>query len=353
MRLMRHGEHLQSTLRHVATRPALAALTTSRCSRFRHASTKSYPERIAVLGGGVAGLSSAYFVSREFPNSKVTLFEKGKDLGGWIKSKRVAVEGGDVVFELGPRTLRNATVTAHLCQELDLVKDMTYTYRSEPAAKNRYIYYPDRLNRLPAERPSIADFLALWRSGIMAGALGMIKEPMQSQRPSMMNDETVGSFLARRVDKRIANNIVSAVFHGIYAGDIWQLSAKTLLSMAWQLEGKYGSALGGFFKMQNEDPRPMQMTLAHPLDVEAAEAMNKEFNLEDGYVENLKEASTFTFKNGLQQLYQALKTAVEKTGNVEIRTESPVLSTKPFENGELGVKVTTGVSPSTPRLSKN
>jgi oxygen-dependent protoporphyrinogen oxidase len=293
----------------------------------------------------VAGLSSAYFVSREFPNSKVVLFEKGKDLGGWIKSKRVAVEGGDVVFELGPRTLRNATVTAHLCQELDLVKDMTYTYRSEPAAKNRYIYYPDRLNRLPAERPSIADFFALWRSGIMAGALGMIKEPLQPPRPSTMNDETVGSFLARRVDPRIANNIVSAVFHGIYAGDVWQLSAKTLLSMAWQLEGKYGSALGGFFRMQREDAQPgMQVTLAHPLDVEAAEAMNEEFDLEDAYVENLKEASTFTFKNGLQQLYQALKLAVEKTGNVEIRTESPVLSTTPLEGGEMGVKVTTGVS---------
>jgi oxygen-dependent protoporphyrinogen oxidase len=297
-----------------------------------------------VLGGGVAGLSSAYFVSREFPNSKITLFEAGKETGGWIKSKRVNVLGGDVVFELGPRTLRNATVTAHLCQELDLVKDITYTYRSEPAAKNRYIYYPDRLNRLPAERPSIADFISLWRSGIMAGAFGMIKEPMQSKRPDGLTDETVGSFLARRVDERIANNLVSAVFHGIYAGDIWNLSAKTLLSMAWQLEGRYGSALGGFFKMQNEDPRPMQFTLAHPYDVEAARAMNDEFDLEDGFVKELKEASTFTFKNGLQQLYHALAKAVEKTGNVEIRTESPVLSTKPLEGDKVGVEVTTGVS---------
>jgi len=67
-----------------------------------------------VLGGGVAGLSSAYFVSKEFPNSKITLFEAGKETGGWIKSKRAQVEGGDVVFELGPRTLRNATCTALL-----------------------------------------------------------------------------------------------------------------------------------------------------------------------------------------------------------------------------------------------
>lgn len=116
MRLMRHGSHLPSTLRHVATRPVFPALA-SQSSRYRYASTKSYPERIAVLGGGVAGLSSAYFVSREFPNSKVTIFEAGKETGGWIKSKRVAVDGGDVIFELGPRTLRNATVTAHLVRQ--------------------------------------------------------------------------------------------------------------------------------------------------------------------------------------------------------------------------------------------
>ncbi|KAH5152461.1 hypothetical protein HBH69_140690 [Parastagonospora nodorum] len=333
---MRLTRHVSSTLRHSAIRPAL-------CTQHRYSSTAAYPANIAVLGGGVAGLSSAYFVSREFPQSKIHLYEAGKDVGGWIQSRKVGVEGGEVVFELGPRTLRNATVTAHLCQELDLVKDMTYTYRDDPAAKNRYIYYPDRLNKLPAEMPSLSQFISLWRSGIMAGAFGMIKEPMVPKRPDQMTDETVGSFLARRVDERFANNLVSAVFHGIYAGDIWNLSAKTLLSTAWQLEGKYGSAMAGYFKMQ-QDEKGQLMTLAHPFDVEAAQAMNDEFDLEDEYVENLKKASTFTFKNGLQQLYQALATAVKKTGNVDIYTERPVQSTKPLEDSKPGVQVTTGTT---------
>lgn len=60
-------------------------------------------------------MASAYFVSKEFPKSRVVLFEAGKETGGWIKSRRVEVEDGkDVLFELGPRTLRNATVTASL-----------------------------------------------------------------------------------------------------------------------------------------------------------------------------------------------------------------------------------------------
>ena len=111
MLVRRHVPLLESTLRARALRPLL----TSQCTHLRFSSTSAaQPERIAVLGGGIAGLSSAYFASKEFPNSKITVYESGKETGGWIKSKRVHVPGGDVLFESGPRTLRNATPTAYL-----------------------------------------------------------------------------------------------------------------------------------------------------------------------------------------------------------------------------------------------
>ena len=176
----------------------------------------------------------------------------------------------------------------------------------------------------------------------------MVKEPLIPKRPNGLTDETVGSFLERRVDKRMANNIVSAVFHGIYAGDIWQLSAKTLLALAWNLEGQYGSALGGFYKMQMSDPRAVQLMLAHPHDIETSKAINDEIDLDEDFALNLQKASTFTFKNGLQQLNDALKSKVAETGNVEVRTESPVQSTTPVGDGSLQVAVTTGVRPNPP-----
>jgi oxygen-dependent protoporphyrinogen oxidase len=111
MLVRRHVPLLESTLRARAVRP----LAASQWNRLRYSSTSAaHPERIAVLGGGIAGLSSAYFASKEFPNSKITVYESGNEKGGWIKSKRVQVPGGDVLFEAGPRTLRNATPTAHL-----------------------------------------------------------------------------------------------------------------------------------------------------------------------------------------------------------------------------------------------
>ncbi|KAJ4315451.1 oxygen-dependent protoporphyrinogen oxidase [Neodidymelliopsis sp. IMI 364377] len=341
MLVRRHVPLLESTLRARALRPLLS----SQCTHLRFSSTSAaHPERIAVLGGGIAGLSTAYFTSKEFPNSKITIYESGNEAGGWLKSKRVEVPGGHVLFETGPRTLRNATVTAHLIEELGLVDKVIYTNNDEPGAKNRFVYFPDRLNRLPSEAPSIGHLFSLWRSGILDGALGMIKEPLVPKRSVSINDETVGSFLERRVDKRIANNVISAVIHGIYAGDIWQLSAKTLLSMAWQLEGKYGSALGGFFRMQSDadDARQSQQVIAHPYDVEVAKAMNQEIDLNVDFVQNLKNASVFSFKDGLQTLARALQESLEKTGNVEIKTNSPVQDTRMAEGGEQKVEVVAG-----------
>lgn len=61
---------------------------------------------IAVLGGGITGLASAYFLTRQLPEARITLFESTSRLGGWLRSKKVDVGHGNVVFEQGPRNLR-------------------------------------------------------------------------------------------------------------------------------------------------------------------------------------------------------------------------------------------------------
>lgn len=88
----------------------------SACRRsfsYRHYATASStsnanPEcpSIAVLGGGITGLASAYFLSKDLPNAKITLFEASTRLGGWLHSRSVDIGTGNVVFEQGPRNLR-------------------------------------------------------------------------------------------------------------------------------------------------------------------------------------------------------------------------------------------------------
>ncbi|KAJ8117037.1 hypothetical protein OPT61_g1687 [Boeremia exigua] len=227
-------------------------------------------------------------------------------------------------------------------EELGLVDELVFTKRTEPGARNRFIYYPDRLNRLPSSTPSFGDVFALWRTGMLDGFLNAVKEPMQPKRSVSLSDETVGSFLARRVDKRIANNVISAAFHGIYAGDIWQLSAKTLLSMGWQLEGRYGTILGGFLRMQQESNSSQSQVIAHPYDVEVARTVQSDIKLSRELAGNLKEASVFSFKDGMQTLVKGLQAAMEKTGNIEIKLNSPVSSFKMAENEEQKVEIIAG-----------
>lgn len=191
------------------------------------------------------------------------------------------------------------------------------------------------------EKPTLTQVLSLWRSGLLDGALSILREPWTPTRPQSLDDETVGSFVSRRSDKRFANNVTSAVFHGIYAGDIWQLSAKTLLSRAWYLESMFGSVLGGFFRMHNDTPA-QSVTLVHPYDVEVTQALYEETDLDLDFARKLKDASMFTFKDGLQHLVRALQKSVEQNGNVEIRTETPIQSFKPVEEG-MGVEIVSGV----------
>jgi oxygen-dependent protoporphyrinogen oxidase len=74
----------------------------------------------------VTGLSAAYFLRSKFPHAKITIYEASKRLGGWVDSETVEVDGGKVLFEWGPRSLRPdlsgpGKITAQLVGSLDCV----------------------------------------------------------------------------------------------------------------------------------------------------------------------------------------------------------------------------------------
>lgn len=78
------------------------------------------PKRVAVIGGGITGLTAAFRLSQD-PSTNVTLFEKSSRLGGWLQSTyhdldfdvcdeddgRIHHVGGPrLLYEYGPRTFR-------------------------------------------------------------------------------------------------------------------------------------------------------------------------------------------------------------------------------------------------------
>lgn len=82
-----------------------------------YSSDQQHGNDVAILGGGITGLASAYYLTKELPEAKITIYEASDRLGGWLSSKRVPVKDGSILFEAGPRTLRpssNGMLSARL-----------------------------------------------------------------------------------------------------------------------------------------------------------------------------------------------------------------------------------------------
>lgn len=306
---------------------------------------------VGIIGGGITGLTAAYRLSRDPKCSKVTVYEKGPRVGGWIQSEKINVDGGHIVFEYGPRTLRASTITAFplldLLTELGLEDEMLITKTSSAASQNRYIYYPDRLVRMPgpqkgASRISqlIMTLKSLLQEPVFESVLpSLLKEPFIKRPLNLPSDESVMEFVSRRWSSKIADNLASSVFQGIYAGNIDKLSAETLLGplRAHELSG---SVAKGITEMKGKQYWISDDFIAMFVISEAKKASHLD------YLRSLaKDSSTLTFKNGVGQLADALVAELKRSPKVEVLTHANVTSIlQDHESSNLTVKVEDGQS---------
>lgn len=200
-----------------------------------------------------------------------------------------------------------------------MAKDAIFPQKTSPAAQNRFVYYPDHLVRMP--HPAfgfIENFYAVLTEPVFKGTLwGAAAEIFKNERPPAVQDESVGDFFSRRVSKNLVDRILSAVIHGIYAGDVWQLSAKSLFPGPWRDE----ATTGGIF-------RGMIRTRAEGLEITKREAQYlqdmKSFEWDPLLKATLRSTVAFTFKDGLAMLADRLARHLMGSGNVEFKTSTPV-----------------------------
>ena len=116
---------LESLLRQCYNKPACAPSLHGRSSRIQLSRTLHYRvadelKDVAIIGGGITGLATAYYLSKAAPpHTRITLLESGDRLGGWVHSEEVDVGNGQkVLFEKGPRSLRPTDPNGLLTLEL-------------------------------------------------------------------------------------------------------------------------------------------------------------------------------------------------------------------------------------------
>ncbi|KAF4564615.1 oxygen-dependent protoporphyrinogen oxidase [Pleurotus pulmonarius] len=205
--------------------------------------------KLAILGGGLSGLSAAFHLLRRFPNALITIIEKHNKLGGWAQSDRIDVkdERGQpcsVLLESGPRTLRpNADSVLELIHLLGLKDSLVLTPRSAAAARKRflYIYGTKGLTPLPS---SVAALVSSPLRSLFVRA-GLRDTFIASESAA---DESVHSFLSRNFGEDFALTLGSALVHGIYAADSRKLSVRAAFPTLCEAEKRgRGRVIAGSF----------------------------------------------------------------------------------------------------------
>ena len=200
--------------------------------------------KIAIVGGGISGLSTAFYIKKERPDVKITLFEKESALGGKMMTKET--EG--FLFEEGSNGfLSNKPDT------LELVKQSgseELLMRSSDNARVRFIY-KDALHQLP-ESPA-----AFLKTPLLS-TLGKLRVAGEIFIPAKKDDsdETLQSFGYRRVGKEMTDAFLDPMVAGIFASSPDKISVNAAFPAVVKLEKEYGGLFKGMMKKKKKDAGP-------------------------------------------------------------------------------------------------
>ena len=212
----------------------------------------SAPFHVVIIGGGISGLSTAFFVMEEARKNqlhvKCTVVERDARWGGKIltnNTQEYLIEGGPDSF------LTSKPWAMELCRTLGLEGQLIPTN-----AENNRTFSLCRgvLRELPqgllAFRPQRVDRLV--SGGLLSwrGLLRMGAERFWPKSFSSDLDESLGSFFRRRFGVEAFDYLIEPLVAGIYAGDADEMSIEATFPRFRELEQQYGSVIKGMRAVQ-------------------------------------------------------------------------------------------------------
>lgn len=269
-------------------------------------------KRIAILGGGISGLTAAYILHRDYSDAcELTLFESTDRFGGIIET----VHKDGFTIECGPDSwVTEKPWAEHLARELGLAHELL---PSNDRERRTYIARDGSLVALPdAMRMMVpADLSAALASPLFTEAArqAYIAEPSRAtelREQALLNrgidaDESIASFVHRHFGGEVVETVARPLLAGVFGGDIDKLSTRALLGPFVTIEAQYGSLIVGL-QQHSRDSRPPLFT---------------------------------TLAGGLGALVDRLLLSLPQTS---VRRSSPVLALDPIPSG-WAIKTTCGV----------
>ncbi|MAZ97016.1 MAG: protoporphyrinogen oxidase [Flavobacteriales bacterium] len=231
---------------------------------------------LLILGGGISGMGAAFKAQEQ--GQEFLLLEAAPQLGGCLNS----VEVGGHTLDNGANSCALSEDFEHFLVQLGLEDKIL---KATALSKKRYLFHDGKV--VPVG--GIKDiFGASWLSP--KGKWRFATEPFRKRGTA--EDESVASFLSRRIGTEATEKLVDPVLGGIYAGNIYYLSAATVLEKFKMGEQENGSMLCTLFKAP---PKPRKIISLEGGFAKIGEAFTQKFTdqvLLETKVQNIEKTSS-------------------------------------------------------------
>ena len=197
---------------------------------------------VTIVGGGLTGLTAAYYLGHAKPEWTITLYEQAPRFGGKIQTQRV----DDFVVELGPDSyLGRKTEMTDLVHDLGLGDTLVSNETGQAFVYDKGSIHPipgGSIMGIPTEMmPFVKATLISWSGKLRAG-LDYFKKPYQLDENG---DVSIGHFFKYHLGQEMMDKLIEPLLAGIYGGDIYKISLLSTFPHFIQVEQKYGNMVKG------------------------------------------------------------------------------------------------------------
>ena len=197
---------------------------------------------VTIVGGGLTGLTAAYYLGHAKPEWTITLYEQAPRFGGKIQTQHV----DDFVVELGPDSYLGRKIEmTDLVHDLGLGDTLVSNETGQAFVYDKGSIHPipgGSIMGIPTEMmPFVKATLISWPGKLRAG-LDYFKKPYQLDENG---DVSIGHFFKYHLGQEMMDKLIEPLLAGIYGGDIYKISLLSTFPHFIQLEQKYGNMVKG------------------------------------------------------------------------------------------------------------
>lgn len=197
-------------------------------------------QTIGIVGGGVAGLASAWQLERLLPEAQVFIFEASDQLGGYLRTESVdgyLIETSADMFSIEPPT------AMEICRELGHAEELIET---QPVTQRAFIATPNGICPVPAGFSLLLpnDVAAVAKSPLFdeEGRARFLQEEKVAPKTDSA-DESLQSFAVRRFGRQAFERLIQPLVSGIYTADPQLLSMQATMKRFVEMEQEHGSLI--------------------------------------------------------------------------------------------------------------